>query len=98
MEVRPFRGLRYNLERIASLSSVICPPYDVISPDEQQLLHDRSPHNVIRLELAKELPDDSPHDNKYTRATTQLKNWQETGILVQDEHPAFYILQHWKKL
>ena len=94
MEIRPFHGLRYNLERIASLSSVICPPYDVISPDEQQLCHDKSPYNVIRLELAKELPDDSPHDNKYTRAAVQLKDWYEKGILVQEEYPALYILQH----
>ena len=28
--IAPFRGLRYDLEHVGSLSNVVCPPYDVI--------------------------------------------------------------------
>ena len=35
-DVRPFHGIRYNPERTSDLSLVICPPYDVISPSDQE--------------------------------------------------------------
>jgi len=93
-DVQPFPGLRYNLERIGDLSAVISPPYDVISPEEQQLYYRRSPYNVIRLEHGEERPGDSPQDNKYLRAAATLREWLEEGILVKEERPAFYLVQH----
>ncbi len=93
-DVQPFRGLRYNLERIGDLSAVISPPYDVISPQEQLLYHDRSPYNVIRLEFGEERPGDSDQDNKYTRAATTMRGWLGEAILVREEHPAFYLVEH----
>src|SRR4030042_6148424 len=93
-DVQPFRGLRYNIERIGNLSSVVSPPYDVISPQEQQLYLGQSPYNVIRLELGEEKTSDSPENNKYIRAANTLKKWLEEGILFRDEWPAFYIFEH----
>ena len=94
LDIEPFCGIRYNLDRITDPSLVITPPYDVISPGEQQLYYRRSPYNVVRLELGEELPSDSPQDNKYTRADSTLKSWLKDGILIRDEHPSFYIFQH----
>lgn len=93
-DVRPFRGLRYNLEQIGDLSTVISPPYDVISPEEQRLLHHKSPYNVIRLEFGEERPGDSPGDNKYTRAASTMEGWLRESILVREERPAFYLVEH----
>lgn len=93
-DVQPFCGLRYNPERISDISSVISPPYDVISSEEQQLYYHRSPYNIIRLELGKTLPTDSLRDNRYTRAAVTLRSWLDEGILVRDEQPAFYIFEH----
>ena len=67
LDVEPFCGLCYNPEQIPDLSLVICPPYDLISPEEQQLYYQRCPYNIVRLELGKDLPSDSPNNNKYTR-------------------------------
>lgn len=94
LEVRPFRGLRYNLNKIDDPSSVICPPYDVISPEEQQGYQRRNPFNIIGMELGEEKPDDSPEQNKYTRAAAILDNWLAQGVLMQDANPAFYVFEH----
>jgi len=93
-DVQPFHGLRYNIERIDDLSAVICPPYDVISPEEQLLYHRNSPYNVIRLEYGEERPADSSEDNKYTRAATTMAGWLREGILTREEGPAFYLVEH----
>ena len=31
-DIRAFRGFRYDLGRVGSLSDVVAPPYDVIDP------------------------------------------------------------------
>jgi uncharacterized protein (DUF1015 family) len=93
-DVQPFHGLRYNLERIGDLSAVISPPYDVISTAEQLLYHRLSPYNMIRLEYAVERPDDSPANNRYTRAASTLADWLDQGLLTWEEHPAFYLVEH----
>ena len=55
-ELKPFKGIRYSSSSDANLKDLICPPYDVISPDEQGELYDRHPNNAVRLELAR--PDE----------------------------------------
>ena len=67
-KVIPFKGLRYNLDKIDDLASVTAPPYDIIPPAMQDALYDASEHNVIRLELGKSYGGDNESNNKYTRA------------------------------
>ena len=93
-DVKPFRGLRYSPERVGDPSLVISPPYDVISPPEQLNYHQRSPYNIIRLEFGEEKPDDSPEENKYTRAATTMGGWLGEATLVREERPAFYLIEH----
>ncbi|MFZ2357437.1 MAG: DUF1015 family protein [Candidatus Omnitrophota bacterium] len=35
-EIKPFKAFIYNQEKIKDLKDVVCPPYDVISPAQQQ--------------------------------------------------------------
>jgi len=93
-DVQPFRGLRYNLERIGDISAVISPPYDIISPQEQEFYYKQSPYNVVRLEFESDEPCGSPQSNKYARAADRLKGWLKTGILFREPTPVFYILEH----
>jgi uncharacterized protein (DUF1015 family) len=88
--VHPFRALRYNLSRTLNLAALLAPPYDVIKPEEQLALYDRDPHNVIRLEYGVTTPEDSPADNRYTRARLALDAWQDEGVLTTEAAPAFY--------
>ncbi len=90
-EIRPFRGIRYDLARVGTLADVVAPPYDVIGPDLQNRLYDASPYNAIRLELNREEPGDDPSSNRYTRAARFLKDWRRDGILREDDHPSFYV-------
>jgi uncharacterized protein (DUF1015 family) len=90
-DIRAFRAYRYDPGRVGALSDVIAPPYDVIDPALQQKLYDRSPHNVIRLILNKELPADGEHDNRYTRAAATLRDWLREDVLRQDSARGLYV-------
>jgi uncharacterized protein (DUF1015 family) len=70
---------------------VVCPPYDVISPSQQQALYDRSPYNLVRLELGHQEPDDDERDNRYTRAAATLERWRSEGVLAAEPRPALYL-------
>jgi uncharacterized protein (DUF1015 family) len=90
-DIRPFRGVRYDLARVGTLSDVVAPPYDVIGPELQDLLYKSSPYNIVRLELNKEEPSDDAESNRYTRAARNLKEWLREGVLAVDPHPAIYV-------
>jgi len=92
-DVRPLRALRYASEKISDLAQVITPPYDVISPAAQTKYYERSPYNIIRLELGKEEPSDNTLNNVYTRAAATLAEWRLQGILQQDAAPGYYLYQ-----
>ncbi len=89
-EVLGFKGLLYNSSRV-DIRDVVAPPYDVISPDEQDKLYNKSPYNVVRLILGKETPQDTPSDNRYTRARKYLEEWLGQEILVRDDQERFYL-------
>jgi len=75
------------------MEEVICPPYDVISPEQQQLYYDKSEYNVIRLEHGKVMEGDNDKDNKYIRARDTLTKWFQDGILKIDTDHTFYIYE-----
>ncbi len=89
--VQAFRGLRYNLGQVGSLSDVIAPPYDVIDPALQEQLYKKHPCNVIRLELNRDEPGDDEQSNRYTRAARFLKNWRSESVLQSDPNAALYV-------
>ena len=93
-EVAPFRGLRYDPEREPDLARVFTPPYDVISPEDQELYHGLSSFNMVRLELGKPRPEDDDRNNWCTRAGSYLVEWQEKGELIREENPAIYYYEH----
>lgn len=93
-DIKPFKGILYNQDKISSLLDVTAPPYDVISPTEQDELYRRSDANVIRLILGKEQSGDNSHNNKYTRAAATFREWLDRGILKEDSAPSIYIYEH----
>jgi uncharacterized protein (DUF1015 family) len=92
-EIRPFRGVRYNLD-LSDLAAVVCPPYDIITPQQRQQLYERSEYNFVRLEAAQEMPHDTERDNKFTRVQANLVEWLRRGVLKVDEPPALYLHDH----
>lgn len=92
-KIHPFRGLRYNPEKIANLASVVTPPYDIIDDAAQSRYYAEHPANIIRLELGLIFPQDSPENNRYTRAKQYLDKWLEDEILVPEGAPSLYLYQ-----
>ncbi|MDR3638031.1 MAG: DUF1015 domain-containing protein [Isosphaeraceae bacterium] len=90
-DIRPFRGIRYDMAQVGALSDVVAPPYDVIDPALQDRLYDASPYNIIRLELNRAEPADNAESNRYTRAAKFLRDWQRQGVLKEDPQPALYL-------
>ncbi len=90
-DIQAFRGWRYDMGHVGSLSDVIAPPYDVIDADLQDALYKKHPANVIRLILNREEPGDDEGNNRYTRAARFLKNWRREGVLQAEGDPAVYV-------
>src|SRR4030042_243925 len=76
------------------MASVICPPYDVISPDEQRAYYEKSDYNAIRLEHGAVLPNDTKAKKKHSRASATFSKWLKDHVLVVDHVPSFYIHEH----
>jgi uncharacterized protein (DUF1015 family) len=89
--IQPFRGLRYDLNHVGSLSQVVAPPYDVIGPELQNQLYKAHPANVIRLILNRDEPGDDAANNRYSRAAKFLNNWRSEGVLAVEPRPAIYV-------
>jgi uncharacterized protein (DUF1015 family) len=92
-DVRPFRGVRYDVAQVGALSEVVAPPYDVIDAALQERLYQASPFNIIRLELNREEPGDGEAQNRYTRAAGFLRDWTCQGVLRAEDHPALYVYE-----
>jgi uncharacterized protein (DUF1015 family) len=91
--VRPFRGIFYDPQRV-DLGRVVAPPYDVITPADQQRYYRQDPHNVVRLIAGEVRPTDTPEDNKYLRAAAFFNAWLDEGTLCQETQPAMHVYRH----
>jgi uncharacterized protein (DUF1015 family) len=90
-EFLPLKGIRYNPHLIGEMASVVAPPYDVISPSEQERYHAQHPNNIIRLILGRNEAGDDQEGNACTRAATFLSQWLREGILIEEPEAAFYL-------
>jgi uncharacterized protein (DUF1015 family) len=89
-QIFPFQGMLYDQTLVGSIKDVVAPPYDIIDAEGQKRLHDRHPHNIIRMELGLDQTGDGPAFNRYTRAAATLETWLKEGILKRDARPAVY--------
>lgn len=89
-QIIPFRGVRYDRQKVGDITSVVAPPYDRIYEREQAVLYDRSPYNIVRIVKGKAQPNDNG-ENAYTRAAGYLEKWLDEGILTRDEVPGLYV-------
>lgn len=83
--VKPFRGVRYNLEK-ALLKNVVSPPYDVISEEEKEAYKTKSPYNVVKLILPE-------GEEKYVNASKIYNQWKSERVLIKDETPSYYVYE-----
>jgi uncharacterized protein (DUF1015 family) len=95
-EVYPFIGTRYNSQLIGSLSKVISPPHDAITPELQNTLYNRHEHNIVRIACVRDgegEDEDEGFSNRFNRAANTLGSWRSDGIFIEDERPSFYLYE-----
>lgn len=91
-KIIPFKGIYYNTDKVSG-DDVIAPPYDVITSVQREILYQKSPYNIIRIDFGKEIPGDNEKNNKYSRAKDYLEGWLKDGILKLDERECFYVYE-----
>jgi uncharacterized protein (DUF1015 family) len=83
-DVQPLRALHYDPSVVGPLAGVVAPPYDVIDSNQRAALIERSPFNVVAVDLPRGEPD------PYTVAGELFASWQRQGALTRDEQPALW--------
>jgi len=81
--IEPFRALMYNRQITGEPARVVAPPYDLIGTARQKQLYERSPYNVVRLELGREA-------DRYGAAEKTLTEWLAAGVVERSARPAIY--------
>ncbi len=82
----PFSGLRYTPS--ITLNDVICPPYDIVSPDQREIYANRSSANAIHVELPSE---DGNYSNRYEHAASVWREWIDSGTVLHDPATSLYV-------
>ncbi|HEX3735142.1 MAG TPA: DUF1015 domain-containing protein [Solirubrobacterales bacterium] len=95
-DVRPFKALHYDLEKVGSLDAVAAPPYDVIDAAGRAALLRRSPYNAVAIDLPKAFdpadPSSNPSGDPYEEAARTIGAWRQEGALVDDAEEAIWAL------
>ncbi len=86
-DVQPLRAIHYDPAVVGSLASVVAPPYDVIDARQRAELIERSPFNVVGIDLPKGEPGGR---DPYESARELFESWQLQGALVRDGEPAIW--------
>ena len=90
LELTPFRGLRYDPDRVGSLAAVTSPPYDVVvRPDGLHHLQSADPYNIVRLIL----PQADTPEARNAQAADTLRRWRAEGVLTADAEPGLYVYE-----
>jgi uncharacterized protein (DUF1015 family) len=82
--IEPLRALLYNPAVAGDPARLVAPPYDLIGAERQRELYERSPFNIVRLELGRGA-------DRYGEAAATLRDWLQRGVLVRAAAPAIYL-------
>lgn len=85
--VRPFRAVTFSLDAGSDVTAHVAPPYDVVTPEQRTSLLAGEPHNVIAVDLP------AGDAGRYERAAETWREWLSSGVLVEADCEAFYILE-----
>ncbi|MGB3341562.1 MAG: DUF1015 domain-containing protein [bacterium] len=88
-EIKPFKGIRYNPEKLPDLTNLICQPYDQVSNKMEREYKNRSPYNFIRLVLTK-YSEGHNRQREYRDARRYAETWLKDEIFVSDGEETIY--------
>jgi uncharacterized protein (DUF1015 family) len=78
----PFTAIRYATD---DLTSVVAPPYDVLSDADVDALESKSAYNIVRIDVPR------GGEDRYGVAAKTMHAWLDDGILVVDPEPSLTI-------
>jgi len=84
VEIRPFKGIHYNKNKIKDITDLITQPYDKISENMQETYYEKNKYNFCKLILPKE-------ENKYITSSKRIKRWYENNILIKEDKLGIYV-------
>ncbi|MFO7768048.1 MAG: DUF1015 domain-containing protein [bacterium] len=84
VDIRPFKGIQYDKDKIEDMEKVITQPYDKITDEMRDKYYADSEYNYCRLILPKE-------ENRYEMAATRVQNWLREGVLNKEISPGIYV-------
>ena len=87
VQVRPFRGLRYNTDAVGDWGAVLGPPYDIVDEAQTTELLTSSPYQISHIEMAS-------GEDGIAQAASTLRDWRASGAVVQDDAPSYYLHEH----
>lgn len=93
VNIVPFKGYRFNPEKICNPGMVMAPPYDKISRSEQDELYKRNEYNIVRLNKGIRYETDNDLENCFTRSAKMLREWIDKKIFVAEKEAAFYLYE-----
>lgn len=93
VNIVPFKGYRFNAEKIENPGVVMAPPYDKISRSEQDELYNRNEYNIVRLNKGIRYESDNEIENCFTRSAKTLREWIDKKVLVEEKEAAFYLYE-----
>jgi len=84
-EIKAFKPLRYT-EKAGKIENNVCPPYDIVNAQLRNELCEKSPYNLIRLELPE-------GEEKYKEAKRLLDDFVSQGVLAKDKEDGIFIYE-----
>lgn len=84
------RGWRYTADLSATIDAYVSPLFDVVSARQREALY-RNPLNSIHLSVPR-------GEDPVGAAVGRLAEWQQTGVLRQDELPGIYVYYQYFRL
>lgn len=88
-DIRPFRGIRFDVDQVGGLNAVIGPPEDIPSDERARVFTRNRPYNSVQLEMR-----DPSRPSQFTEAGCRFRQWLADGILRRDDRPGFYVYEH----
>ncbi|HTA13637.1 MAG TPA: DUF1015 domain-containing protein [Solirubrobacteraceae bacterium] len=86
--IQPLRALHYDRSLAGPLADVTSPPYDVIDAAQREQLLERSPFNVVAVDLPKR--EEGSSIDPYAVAGDLFEGWQLQGAVVRDPEPSLW--------
>ena len=93
VDIRPFKGYSYAPSSVSDLSSVVAPPYDVITDQEREDFASKSPLNFIHITLPANYESGRSDPDFYEQAASQWISFKTNHTVEQSDSPNIWCLK-----